>query len=56
MWPLLWVSFDPEHCKIRGVPVGLYQYGMVVWISIGISAGIRTMGIMMLMSMLTYHR
>lgn len=52
-YPLLYVSFDPEHAQIRGIPVRLIQYGMMIWICVGIVLSIRVMGIMMLMSMMT---
>lgn len=52
-YPLLYVSFDPEHAQVRGIRVRLLQYGMMVWICIGIVLSIRVMGIMMLMSMMT---
>lgn len=51
--PLLYVSFDPVYAKIRGLPVALYQYAMIVWVSVGIVLSLRAMGIMMLMSLLT---
>lgn len=51
--PLLYVSFDPDYARTRGLPVSLYSYAMMVWICIGIVLSIRVMGIMMLMSMLT---
>lgn len=52
-WPLVYVSFDPEFMQVRALPKRLYQYGMMVWICIGIVLSIRAMGIMMVMSMLT---
>lgn len=52
-YPLLYISFDPEFMQVRGVRRSLYQYAMIIWISIGIVLSIRVMGIMMLMSMLT---
>ena len=52
-WPLLYTSFDPEFMQIRRLHHRLYQYGMMVWICIGIVLSIRVMGIMMVMSMLT---
>ena len=52
-YPLLYVSFDPEHAQIRGIPVRFFQYGMMIWICVGIVLSIRVMGIMMLMSMMT---
>lgn len=52
-WPLLYVSFDPDFAQTRGINRSLYQYAMMIWISIGIVLSIRVMGIMMLMSMLT---
>ena len=39
--------------QIRRLRHRLYQYGMMVWICIGIVQSIRVMGIMMVMSMLT---
>ena len=39
--------------QIRRLHHRLYQYGMMVWICIGIVLSIRVMGIMMVMSMLT---
>ena len=52
-WPLLYTSFDPEFMQIRRLHHRWYQYGMMVWICIGIVLSIRVMGIMMVMSMLT---
>lgn len=52
-WPLLYISFDPEFMQVRSLRKRLYQYGMMVWICIGIVLSIRVMGIMMVMSMLT---
>lgn len=52
-YPLLYISFDPEFMQVRGLPRSIYQYAMIIWISIGIVLSIRVMGIMMLMSMLT---
>ncbi|MDN4753477.1 metal ABC transporter permease [Porphyromonadaceae bacterium W3.11] len=52
-YPLLYVSFDPEHAHIRGLPTSIIQYAIMIWICIGIVLSIRVMGIMMLMSMLT---
>ncbi|WP_018357365.1 metal ABC transporter permease [Porphyromonas levii] len=51
--PLLYISFDPEFMQVRGLRRSLYQYAMIIWISIGIVLSIRVMGVMMLMSMLT---
>ncbi len=49
---LLYVSFDPEFARTRGVNVHFYQTAMMIWFSVGIVLSIRVMGIMMLMSML----
>ncbi len=51
--PLLYVSFDPDFARTRGVNVATYRYGMMIAICISIVLSIRVMGIMMLMSMLT---
>ena len=51
--PLLFVSFDPEFARIRGVQVRLWQSVMMVWFSVGIVLSIRVMGIMLLMSLLS---
>lgn len=51
--PLLYVSFDSDFARTRGIHVNAYSYGMMIAICIGIVLSIRVMGIMMLMSMLT---
>lgn len=51
--PLLYVSFDADFARTRGIHVSAVTYGMMVAICIGIVLSIRVMGIMMLMSMLT---
>lgn len=51
--PLLYVSFDADFARTRGIAVEVYRYGMMIAICIGIVLSIRVMGIMMLMSMLT---
>ena len=50
---LLFVSFDPEFARTKGLPVSFYRTAMMVWFSAGIVLSIRVMGIMMLMSMLS---
>lgn len=52
-YPLLYISFDPEFMQVRGLHRSIYQYAMIIWISVGIVLSIKVMGIMMLMSMLT---
>lgn len=51
--PLLFVSFDADFARTRGIRVDLYRYSMMIAICVGIVLSIRVMGIMMLMSMLT---
>lgn len=50
---LLFVSFDSEYARTRGTGVRTVQLVMMAFMCIGIVLSIRTMGIMMLMSMLT---
>ena len=50
---LLFVSFDPEFARTKGLPVSLYRTAMMVWFCAGIVLSIRVMGIMMLMSLLS---
>ena len=52
-YPLLFVSFDEEYGRTRGLPVSTLRSLMMVWTCIGVVLSIRALGIMMLMSMLT---
>lgn len=50
---LLYVSFDQEYASTRARGTKTVAYLMMLFLSVGIVLSIRTMGIMMLMSMLT---
>ena len=49
----LYVSFDPEFARTKGLPVKRIEIRMMIWYCAGIVFSIRVMGIMMLMSMLS---
>lgn len=50
---LLFIMFDSEYASTRAKGVGVVRFFMIGFLSIGIVLTIRTMGVMMLMSMLT---
>lgn len=51
--PVLYSAFDPEFSKIMGVPVAFFRYTMSVLIALAIVVSIRSMGIILVLSLFT---
>ncbi len=51
--PILYTAFDPEFAKIKGIPVGTYRYMMSVIMALAIVLSIRTVGIILVLSIFT---
>lgn len=51
--PVLYSAFDPEFSKIMGVPVAFFRYTMSVLIALSIVVSIRSMGIILVLSLFT---
>ena len=51
--PIMYVAFDREYARSRGVPVGFVSGAMAVLVACTIVLSIRSIGIMMLISLLT---
>lgn len=51
--PILYTAFDPEFSKINGLKANFYRYLMAALISLAIVVSIRTMGIILLLSLFT---
>ncbi len=51
--PILFTAFDPEFAKVMGMPVALFRYLMAVIIAIAIVISIRSIGIILVLSMFT---
>jgi zinc transport system permease protein len=51
--PILYSAFDPEFSKIMGVPVAFFRYTMSVLIALAIVVSIRSMGIILVLSLYT---
>ncbi len=51
--PVLSTAFDPEFAKTKGIPVARFRYLMSVVIAISIVLSIRTVGIILVLSMFT---
>lgn len=51
--PLLHTAFDPEFSKIMGLPVGLFRYTMSIIIGLAIVISIRSVGIILVLSLFT---
>lgn len=45
-------AFDPQHAKTIGLPVGLLHYGLLVVLSIVIVAGLKAVGIILVIALL----
>lgn len=51
--PVLYSAFDPEFSKIMGIPVAFFRYAMSVLIALAIVVSIRSMGIILVLSLFT---
>ncbi len=51
--PILYTAFDPEFAKVMGVPVAAFRYLMAVIIALSIVVSIRSIGIILVLSMFT---
>jgi zinc transport system permease protein len=51
--PLLHTAFDPEFSTVMGIPVRFYRYLMSVFIGLAIVLSIRSVGIILVLSMFT---
>lgn len=51
--PILYVAFDEQFAKIRGIPVMLLNYLLIVLVALTIVLSIRTAGIILVLSVLT---
>lgn len=51
--PIVHTAFDPEFSKVMGVPVAFFRYAMSVILGLAIVLSIRTVGIILVLSMFT---
>lgn len=51
--PILYVSFDEQFARIRGIPVMFINYMLIVLVALTIVLSIRTAGIILVLSVLT---
>ena len=51
--PILYVAFDEQFARIRGIPVMLINYMLIVLVALTIVLSIRTAGIILVLSVLT---
>ena len=51
--PILYVAFDEQFARIRGIPVMLLNYLLIVLVALSIVLSIRTAGIILVLSVLT---
>lgn len=51
--PVIHTAFDPEFSRIMGVPVGFFRYAMSVIIALAIVISIRSVGIILVLSLFT---
>ncbi len=51
--PILYTAFDPEFAKVMGVPVSAFRYMMSVLMALAIVISIRSIGIILVLSMFT---
>lgn len=51
--PILYVAFDEQFARIRGIPVMLLNYILIVLVALTIVLSIRTAGIILVLSVLT---
>ena len=49
---LLVLAFDPQHARTIGLPVGLLHYGLLVLLSVVIVAGLKAVGIILVIALL----
>lgn len=52
-WPILYVSFDEEFARTRGIPVMLLNYVLIILVALTIVLSIRIAGIILVLSILT---
>ncbi len=51
--PILYTAFDPEFSRTKGIPVAFYRYLMSAIMALAIVMSIRTIGIILVLSMFT---
>jgi len=51
--PILYVAFDEQFARIRGIPVMLLNYLIIILVALTIVLSIRTAGIILVLSVLT---
>ena len=51
--PVLYTAFDPEFAKVMGIPVYFFRYAMSVFMGLAIVLSIRSVGIILVLSMFT---
>lgn len=51
--PVVYTAFDPEFARIMGIPVAFFRYTMSVIIALAIVISIRTVGIILVLSLFT---
>ncbi len=51
--PILYTAFDPEFARTKGIPVARYRYMMSVVMALAIVLSIRTVGIILVLSVFT---
>lgn len=51
--PVLYTAFDPEFSRIMGIPVTFFRYAMAVIIALSIVISIRSVGIILVLSLFT---
>jgi zinc transport system permease protein len=51
--PILYVSFDEEFARTRGIPVMLLNYSLIILVALTIVLSIRVAGIILVLSLLT---
>jgi zinc transport system permease protein len=51
--PIVYTAFDPEFAKTQGLPVAFIRYVMAVLVALAIVLSIRTMGIILVLSLFT---
>lgn len=49
---LLVLAFDPQHARTIGLPVGLLHYGLLILLSVVIVAGLKAVGIILVIALL----
>ncbi len=52
-WPILYVSFDEQFARTRGIPVMLLNYVLIILVALTIVLSIRIAGIILVLSILT---